>query len=89
MLRYTLDARIDGAPSDALRAIRLFSLTVSLLLQKENKLRVLFLDRTLLAPMSMQQYRTALRILQDICRAGDFQCLCSMDEDTMALLEGI
>lgn len=89
MLRYTLDARIDGASSDALRAIRLFSLTLTLLLQKENKLRVLFLDRTLLAPMSMQQYKTALRILQDICRAGDCQCLCSMDEDTLALLEGV
>ena len=83
MLRYTLDARIEDDSSDGVNEVRLFCFDLLLLSQKKSKMRFLMHDSRLFANMDPRQRETLFHIVDEQSQAGDFQYICSINEDAL------
>ena len=83
MLRYTLDARIEDDSSDGVNEVRLFCFDLLLLSQKKSKMRFLMHDSRLFANMDPRQRETLFHIVDEKSQAGDFQYICSINEDAL------
>jgi hypothetical protein len=82
-LRYTLDARIEDDSSDGVNEVRLFCFDLLLLMCRKSKIRFLAHDSRLFANMDPRQREMLFRIIYDVTQNGEFQYICSINEDTI------
>lgn len=82
-LRYTLDARIEDDSSDGVNEVRLFCFDLLLLMCRKSKIRFLAHDSRLFANMDPRQREMLFRMIYDVTQNGEFQYICSINEDTI------
>ena len=82
-LRYTLDARIEDDSSDGVNEVRLFCFDLLMLMCRKSKIRFLAHDSRLFANMDPRQREMLFRIVYEVTQSGEFQYICSINEDTI------
>jgi uncharacterized protein YydD (DUF2326 family) len=86
-LRFAIEARIEDDSSDGVNEVRIFCFDLLLLTCKQSKMRFVAHDSRLFANMDPRQRETLFRIVHELCQSGEYQYICSINEDALQSIQ--